>query len=233
MLENRHILGLAITFLYFCVNSACGGNVQTQNLQEALKNEKRSDTPRKSTENNGLLSENINKDIHNKLKSLESDIRRIEISTNLNEKSISNHISVFSWITGLVIGIAGLVLAIGTIIFIRGNKEIIDRSEKNLEESESLLAKLTEQYEKGMAEIKQSYDVNMQQLAYFLGLRFLLEQPSPNPEKVYSQLTPLIHNPRTEYASIFKKVIELDINSEITSKAREGLEKLGQRHKEL
>lgn len=233
MRENINLLGCVIAILGFCVINVLGENVPHKVPPASEKSDRLKGATTETNEKTGFLSEESKENIHNKLRSLENDIKRIEVSTSLNEKSISNHISVFSWITGLVIGIAGLVLAIGTLIFIRGNKDVIDRSEKNLKECESLLAKLTEQYEKGMAEVKQSYDVNMQRLVYFLGLRFLLEQPSPSPEKVYSQLTPLVHDPRTEYASLFQKVIELDINSEITAKAQEGLDRLTNRHKEV
>ena len=144
---------------------------------------------------------------------------------------VSIFIAIVSVFACGVIGACGLVLGLGAYRSYVDNKRILGRMEKKLErEFGPWLTDKKKEHEQSMKEIcsglSKKYDNEMDQFTYYVRLRFIIKQPSPEAKEVYPLLTPLSSNPRLEYEPLFAKIIELNIHPEINAKAQDGLNKL-------
>ena len=95
MRETGNILGRVMAIVVFCAINALGENVPPKVMPAAEKDDILRGATIETNEKTDFLSKESKENIDNKLRFLENDIRRIEVTTNLNERSISNHITVF------------------------------------------------------------------------------------------------------------------------------------------
>lgn len=153
---------------------------------------------------------------------VESHLNEIEtqnasILTRLDQRDgdIGNYIDAISWVSGIVIGFVGILFGIGAFILYRENKDVTTKAQAQLDAWDEQAANLQSRFDQWFKDAKGVYAGELEQLGRIMRLRILLDQEKPSAEDIYPDLSPLYSNPQLEYLPIFKKVMALDIDSDI------------------
>ena len=134
---------------------------------------------------------------------------------------------VITAIASIVIALVAICLGLGVYKIYIDHKRLVEDAEKLTRET---FDKWKNEREAAMntecENIVKSMQGNLQYFAYFLMLRELVAKGNMHSDEVYPLLTPLVEKPSRMYKPIFNKIIELNINDEITRKAKEGVSKI-------
>ncbi len=161
----------------------------------------------------------LSSELDKKTSLLESQYQEAINLAGWNKAAISDHISIFSIIMAASIGIIGVVVSIAIYMGSRDRKLI-------QKEHETELSEIHKRHKQEINDLSETQLHLIQQQGYRELLKRLIETPNPSPAEVYALLTPLTINPRKDFAPLFAKIIEKDINPEITQMAQVGLERI-------
>lgn len=165
----------------------------------------------------------INPNLLNEIERQQERINQLEIISKTNEKSINNYYTVITFLSGGIIALVALVLGIGIYRFYMDNKRIIERVNSTLDK---FLNVKKEEFDKHMKTLCSDCEKDIIYHRYSLKLEDIINKDEPNQETVYSLLSPLCENPKTEYEPLFTKIKSLNIHPDINKKISEGLAKL-------
>ena len=153
---------------------------------------------------------------------IESHLNEIEtqnasILTRLDQRDsdIGNYIDAISWVSGIVIGFVGILFGIGAFILYRENKDVTTKAQAQLDAWDEQATNLQSRFDQWFKDAKGVYAGELEQLGRIMRLRILLDQEKPSADDIYPDLSPLYSNPQLEYLPIFKKVMALDVDSDI------------------
>ena len=180
---------------------------------------KNSDQIREIEKNSELRAKEIDKGIVG-LKLL---LVETKAKSETNEQAIENYLTTVALLTGSVIGLVALFLGIGVI--------------KIYFDHQRMKAKINDQvktwWEKRQANMEakctsmlRDIEKDLYNYSYFLKLKMLIAQEEVDVGEVYPLITPLCENPIKVYKPTFEKIINKNIDDEVTAKARKGLKKI-------
>ncbi len=162
-----------------------------------------------------LENQKLESRIESHLNEIETQNALILIRLDQRDGDIGNYIDAISWVSGIVIGFVGILFGIGAFILYRENKDVTTKAQAQLDAWDEQAANLQSRFDQWFKDAKGVYAGELEQLGRIMRLRILLDQEKPLTDDIYPDLSPLYSNPRLEYLPIFKKVMALDVDSDI------------------
>lgn len=196
------------------------GNYQLAVDSNILLNEaKISDQIREIEKNSELRAKQIDKEI--------VELRLLLVGTKAlsetNEQAIENYLSTVALLTGCVIGLVALFLGIGVIKIYFDHQRM---KAKINDQVKTWWEKRQANMEAKCTTVLRGIEKDLYDYSYFLKLKMLIAQEEVDAGEVYPLITPLCENPINAYKPTFEKIINKNINDEVTAKARKGLKKI-------
>jgi len=196
------------------------GNYQIAVDSNILLNEaKISDQIREIEKNSEFRAKQIDKEI--------VELRLLLVGTKAlsetNEQAIENYLTTVALLTGSVIGLVALFLGIGVIKIYFDHQRM---KEKINDQFKTWRQKMEADMEAKCTSMLIDIEKNLYDYSYFLKLKMLIAQGEVDVGEVYPLITPLCENPINAYKPIFEKIINKNIDDEVTAKVRKGLKKI-------
>lgn len=174
-----------------------------------------------------LVHEDGDKELKAQVQRHNGRIFEIETRAKSNENLIFNYMGFVAFFAGGVIGVVTLFLGFGVYKFYIDNKRIVDRLNHLVSSTFDKWSQgKTAEFDGKAKGLLIKCENDLDNFAYFIKLRSLLELSGPDPNEIFPCLTPLCEAPKKIYRPLLEKIRILNINPEITKKAIEGLNKI-------
>lgn len=178
-----------------------------------------------------LEYERLRNDVRGDLAQLRAENQVLRSRLEQRENDIGNYIDAISWVSGVVIGFVGVLFGIGAFILYRENQEVTRKAQEQLAQWNERADDLQNTFDDWFAEAKKKYSAELEQLGRIMRLRILLDQENPTAADIFPDLSPLYSNPKLEYLPIFKKVLTLDVGSDIKRSTQAAIDELTRRQR--
>ncbi len=157
----------------------------------------------------------------------------VSISTRLNQRDsdMSNYIDAISWVSGIVIGFVGILFGIGAFILYRENQDATRKAHQQLDLFNERAEDQQRTFDSWFQSAKKEYSLELEQMSRIMRLRVLLDQERPSAEDIYPDLSTLYARPKLEYLPIFRKIMSLELGTDISRNTQAAIDHLAERYK--
>lgn len=197
----------------YCENYCCRSNNVNDHILQLTKD--------KIQNNFSYLKNMIEK---NNVNNNQLTILKEELSIIKNEHE--KYFNYLSNISTLVIGLFGAIFIVGVVYSYREHQYSKTLLQINKQEWDAELNKKIKDSEKLIEDLSRKFENDLKIDLHEYKLRFELAQNDLNKDIIYSHLKEISISPSKKYLSIYEKLIELDINKQITDMATESINKL-------
>lgn len=172
-----------------------------------------------------LIKNNDLRHINENVSKLSNQHTLIDERVTMNAGQSNNLVSFFSWITGGFIGISALILASGIFYVVNENRNIKKESKKIRSKSRKAILKLQDEATTKITNMERKGIEHMRfQVDAYL-LRLHIENKPYDLDEIYSKLQSIINSNSSEFHPLIAKVEKLNISTDISQLAGSALPK--------
>lgn len=156
------------------------------------------------------------------------------------KERINNFLTIIGFYSAGLLGVIGFFVSLSTILVIKQNSNIIKSVNSQLNQSANLLNDLAMMkqnyktfYENIMIKLKDELQSTtkdkrreLNNYHYFFMLRRMIDEGEIETDKIYPLVTPLVEHPSKQYADVFNRLKEMDIEIQVKKKIEEGINKI-------
>lgn len=166
------------------------------------------------------------------LAQIKADNATINARLTQRDGDMSNYIDAISWVSGIVIGFVGILFGIGAFILYRENQDVTRKAHQQLDLFNERAEDQQRTFDSWFQSAKKEYSLELEQMSRIMRLRALLDQERPRAEDIYPDLSPLYAKPKLEYLPIFRKIMSLELDADISRNTQAAIDHLAERYKE-
>lgn len=205
----------------------------TADIREQLEVLKKNNAQAFELKSNELTTQFTN-NINKQLDITKTKLDKTMSQTKANEKLIDKQFNNFVILTSTVLGFITLIFLVGAVFKIVSSKRLISDSKQEFREwlDTGANIELLSRFEQTMINLEEECNGRIEVRINFLTLRQMSFESVSDKEEVFLLLTTeLIEKPKLLYKPTFARLVNMDIDPEITSKAQKGLEKIEKNRK--